>query len=229
MLSPAPYMQYFIGEFDGYTFKNDNTTAKIYRPDYGLDYYAAIVFNNLPAGQQPVSIGWINNWKYANDIPTTPWKSAMSLPRSLAVKKIGDEWILIQQPVAQVRQLRSKPLSWKNVSVKNDFLLPARSQTCEIELAFKHSAQGVAGIRLAKGKEQYVEIGYDAARQSLYVDRSKSGDTSFHKEFAKLVRCERPLKTKDGKINMRIFFDKSILEVFTMDGQSVMTTQVFPW
>jgi enterochelin esterase family protein len=31
MLSPAPYMQYFIGEFDGYTFKNDNTTAKIYQ------------------------------------------------------------------------------------------------------------------------------------------------------------------------------------------------------
>ena len=43
MHSPAPYMQYFIGEFDGISFKNENPPAKVYRPDYGPDYYAAIV------------------------------------------------------------------------------------------------------------------------------------------------------------------------------------------
>ena len=137
MHSPAPYMQYFIGEFDGNVFKNDNSTAKIYRPDYGSDYYAAITFNNLPADKQPISIGWVNNWNYANDIPTTPWKSATSLPRSLAVKNEGGEWILVQQPVAAVKQLRSQPFSTKNITVKNEFLLPVSSQTGEIELVFE--------------------------------------------------------------------------------------------
>jgi fructan beta-fructosidase len=228
MHSPAPYMQYFVGEFDGTTFKNDNTTSKIYRPDYGPDYYAAIVYNNLPAGQKPVSIGWINNWNYANDIPTTPWKSAMSLPRSLSVKKIGDEWILIQQPVEQVKQLRSKPLSWNNVNVKKSFFLPVQSQTCEMELVFKASAKSTSGIRLAKGKDQWFEIGYDSAKEILYIDRSKAGDTSFHAAFAKLNRFETSLKTKNGKIVLRIFFDKSIVEVFANDGEAVMTTQIFP-
>ena len=228
MHSPAPYMQYFIGEFDGYTFKNNNSIAKVYRPDYGPDYYAAIVYNNLPAGQQPVSIGWVNNWNYAQDIPTTPWKSMMSLPRNLAVKKIGDEWILIQQPVEQLKQLRSKQSSWKNINVKNNFLLPVQSQACEIELVFKPSSQSIGGIRLAKEKDQYVEIGYDAAKEILYIDRSKAGDTSFHKEFAKLNRNETTLKSKNGKISLRIFFDKSIVEVFANDGESVMTAQIFP-
>jgi len=228
MLSPAPYMQYFIGEFDGNSFKNDNTIAKIYRPDYGSDYYAAIVYNNLPAGLQPVSIGWVNNWSYANDIPTTPWKSAVSLPRSLAVKKVGDEWILVQQPVQQVKQLRSKLSSWKNLTVKNSFLIPVQSQTCELEIVFKPSSQSVSGVRLAKGKDQYVEIGYDATKEILYVDRSKGGDTSFHKEFGKLSRYETPLKTKDNSISLRIFFDKSVVEIFANNGDAVMTTQIFP-
>src|SRR4030095_3769623 len=140
----------------------------------GSDYYAAINFNNLPAGQRPVCIGWVNNHTYANDIPTTPWKSAMSLPRSLAVKNDGGEWILVQQPVAAIKQLRSQPFSTKNIKVKNEFLLPVSSQTCEIELVFRPTTNSRSGIRLAKGKDQYVEIGYDAAKGILYVDRSKS-------------------------------------------------------
>lgn len=26
-------------------------------------------------------IGWMNNWDYANFIPTSPWRSAQSVPR----------------------------------------------------------------------------------------------------------------------------------------------------
>jgi len=228
MLSPAPYMQYFVGEFDGTVFKNDNDTAKGYRPDYGSDYYAAITFNNLPLGAQPVSIAWINNWNYANDIPTTPWKSAASLPRTLAVRNDGGEWRLVQQPVAALKQLRSHPFSTKNIKVKNEFLLPVSGQTCEIELAFRPATNSISGIRLAKGKDQYVEIGYDGAKGILYVDRSKAGDTSFHHSFGTLSRYETLLKTKTGKINLRLFFDKSIVEIFANEGEVVMTTQIFP-
>jgi len=228
MHSPAPYMQYFVGEFDGTGFKNDNNTAKVYRPDYGSDYYAAITFNNLRSGEQPISIGWVNNWNYANDIPTTPWKSATSLPRSLAVKNDGGEWILVQQPVAAIKQLRSQLFSTKNIKVKNEFLLPVSSQTCEIEFVFRPTANSTSGIRMAKGKDQYVEIGYDAAKGILYFDRSKSGDTSFHHTFGELSRYESSLKTKAGKMKLRLFFDKSIVEIFANEGEVVMTTQIFP-
>lgn len=228
MHSPAPYMQYFVGEFDGTIFKNESAATKIYRPDYGPDYYAAIAYNNLPAGNKPVSIGWINNWNYANDIPTLPWKSAMSLPREMSVKKIDGEWILLQQPVKQVNQQRSKVSSWKNSNVKKSYLLPVQSQALEMELVFSPSAGSIAGVRLAKGSDHYIEIGYDKEKQILYVDRSKAGDTSFHKSFAKLSRYEKFIKPKNGKIKLRIFFDKSIVEVFANDGEAAMTVQLFP-
>ena len=67
-------MQYFVGDFDGKTFQNENPSEKIYRPDYGPDYYAAVTYN-LPTNQSPVLLGWANNWTYANDIPPSPGKA----------------------------------------------------------------------------------------------------------------------------------------------------------
>ena len=229
MLSPAPYMQYFVGDFDGTVFKNNNPADKIYRPDYGPDYYAAIVYNNLPAGHKPVSIGWVNNWNYATEIPTAPWKSAMSLPRELSVKKINKEWILMQQAVPEIKKLRNQPVAWKNIAVTETKLLPVKSQTMEIVMVLTPSENSLCGVRLAKGNNHFIEIGYDAARQMIYIDRSKSGDVNFHPAFAKQNRYETPLKKSNGKISLQIFFDKSIVEVFANNGQVTMTAQLFPY
>jgi fructan beta-fructosidase len=228
MLSPAPYMQHFIGEFDGYTFKNDNPADKIYRPDYGPDYYAAIVYNNLPAGQKPVSIGWINNWNYATEIPTTPWKSAMSLPRELSAVKINNEWILTQRVVESIKKLRGKESASKNIIVTATKEIPVKSQALEISIDFLPTKNSISGVRLANGNGHYIEIGYDAARQIVYIDRSKSGDINFHPAFAKQSRYETPLATINGKISLHIFLDNSIVEVFANNGQAAMTAQLFP-
>lgn len=228
MHSPAPYMQYFIGEFDGEKFVNDNSNTKIYRPDYGPDYYAAITFNGLAKNQNPISIGWINNWNYANDIPTSPWKSAMSIPRELSVMKINNEWILLQQPVEQVKTLRQKEMIWKNITVSKTHQLAVKSQTMELELEFVPN-EGASGVRLATDNSHFIEIGYDKKRQVLYIDRSKAGSDDFNPSFTKLSRYETAIAVRTDKtIKLRIFFDKSIVEVFANDGEAVMTAQIFP-
>jgi fructan beta-fructosidase len=228
MHSPAPYMQYFVGEFDGYSFTNDNSTAKVYRPDYGPDYYAAIVFNDLPAGHAPVSIGWVNNWNYANDLPTTPWKSAMSLPRALSARKINNEWVMLQEPVPSVQLLRDKSLVTGAMVVNDIKLLPVRNQQLEISCSFTVVQNNTAGVRLAKKGDKYIEIGYDARRMVLYIDRTKAGDQSFHPAFAKQNRYETILEPVNGKISLHIFYDKSIVEVYANEGEAVMTAQLFP-
>lgn len=228
MHSPAPYMQYFVGEFDGYTFKNDNTGDKIYRPDYGPDYYAAIVFNNLPAGHKPVSIGWVNNWNYATEIPTTPWKSAMSLPRELSAKKINNEWVMLQEPVSSLRTLREKPLVVGAMTVNGTKTIPVKSQQLEINCQFTAPTNSISGVRVAVKGDKYLEIGYDAARKVLYIDRSKAGDQTFHPAFAKQSRYETAVAAINGKISLHIYLDKSIVEVYANEGEAVMTAQLFP-
>ena len=76
--------------------------------DYGKDYYAAVSWNDVPGGRR-LMIGWMNNWQYANQIPTSPWRSAMSVPREIALRTIDGRVQVVQQPVRELRSLRTSP------------------------------------------------------------------------------------------------------------------------
>ncbi len=221
-------MQYFVGEFDGKKFQNENPSQNIYRPDYGPDYYAAVTYNHLPISESPVLLGWANNWKYANDIPTFPWKSAMALSRTLSLKKVGNEWVLYQNPVVALKKLRTTAFELNNITVTNKKELPVKSQQLEMEVMFQASTNSISGVRLAVSKQNVLVIGYDAAHAKLFFDRSSCTNNSFNKNFAELSLHEMSLTSLNGKIKLHIFFDNSIVEVFANDGVAVMTAQIFP-
>jgi fructan beta-fructosidase len=225
-MSQNASMQYFVGEFDGVHFSNENSTEKINRPDYGPDYYAAIAYNQLPATIKPTSIGWVNNWNYANDIPTAPWKSAMSLPRNLSVKKINGEWLLLQQPTAALKLLRQKPFELAYEEVTTIKALPVNSNQFEIELELAPGNGAIGGVRIAAGDNHYIEIGYDAAKNLLYIDRSTT-ENSFNSNYKNLARFEKMIALINKKIKLQIYYDHSIVEVFVNDGAAVFTSQVF--
>lgn len=173
-------------------------------------------------------IGWVNNWNYANDIPTKPWKSAFSLPRNISIKKVNDEWIILQRPIKAFEQLRSPLLTPRNITVKDNSKLDVQSTQFEMHFNFHPLQNSVAGVRLAVGNGHYFEIGYDAANQKLYVDRSKTANQNFNQKFQQLSRYEAPLVAKGNNIDLDIYFDNSIVEIFANDGECVMTTQIFP-
>lgn len=220
-------MQYFVGEFDGTKFTNENPADKIFRPDYGPDYYAAIAYHQTPESKNPVTIGWLNNWNYANDIPTKPWKGAMSLPRKLSLKKIDDEWILLQQPLTSLETLRLSPWQTKNLVVNKEEILPVQSTQCEIELSWKPVANSISGVLLAAGKGKPFIIGYDSKKNKLFIDRTDAGDTSFNKVYNQLSRYATKLVLQNDMLHLHIFFDNSIVEVFANNGEAVLTSQIF--
>jgi len=220
-------MQYFVGDFDGTRFVSQNPQGRIYRPDYGPDYYAGITYNNLPVSQNPVLLGWANNWKYANDIPTYPWKSAMALPRNLTLRKTNGEWILLQKPVAQLKTLRTSPWKSDSMTIEKQQALPLRSQQFEMELTIYPGKNSVCGMHLACGSGNPFVIGYNQASQTLFIDRRGVGDNSFNANYAALARYETPVSLKNGALHLHVFFDHSLVEVFAQDGQVAMTAQVF--
>jgi fructan beta-fructosidase len=221
-------MQYFVGTFDGTKFVNENPAENIYRPDYGPDYYAGITYQQLPADQAPVLLGWANNWSYANDIPTNPWKGMMAIPRTLSLKREKNAWILYQQPVAALAALRDKEWTSLRISVTTQKELLINTQQCEISLEWSPAIHTVSGIRLATGKTKGLTIGYDANNKKIFMDRSSVGDTSFNSRYASLSRYEAPLDIGNNRLRLNIFFDHSIVEVFAGDGSLVMSMQIFP-
>jgi fructan beta-fructosidase len=99
-------------------------------------------------------------------------------------------------------------------------------QQFEVVFELDLSSSLDAGIVVGKGPVNETMIGYDKQKKTLYIDRSKSGEISFTKNFGK--RYEAPLSLTDNRIKLRVFFDNSIIEVFANDGEMVMTAQIFP-
>ncbi|MFN8252108.1 MAG: glycoside hydrolase family 32 protein [Ferruginibacter sp.] len=221
-------MQYFVGEFDGANFSNENSPAAILRPDDGPDYYAAICYNQLPAAEQPVSIGWVNNWNYANDIPVTPWKGAMSLPRKLSVKKENGHWILLQQPISESAQMREKKWTPQPMTISGEKVLPFRGTQFEMTVTLiPGKGNTVCGVKICTGNNEWFEAGYDAVRQVFYTDRSHCSNNGFSKKFGEMKRFEKKVPLKNNRLQLHIFADNSIAEIFVNNGEHVMTTQFF--
>ena len=95
-------IQYFVGEFDGERFTAD---PRIDIEPYGLtmaSYYAGQSWSDEP-GDRRLWICWMNNWEYANSIPATDWRGAMTLSRVIA-EKVEKQFFLYQQPVRELSE-----------------------------------------------------------------------------------------------------------------------------
>ena len=235
-------MQYFVGDFDGTQFKPDPATPKPIVPagspyagavvDYGKDYYAAIQFNDLPMGPhtdgpvKPVMIGWLNNWAYGNELPTTPFKGAMSLPRQISLKRTAAGLQLVQQPIASATDLRGSVTERTGIKLagQQEVLAKDIDNAYEIEVEIKPGTAQRVGLKLAKNGTEETIIQY--TNGTLQLDRRQSGNVGFSKRFPSVE--EAPLSPQQGVIKLRIFVDKSIVEVFANEGERVITDLIFP-
>ena len=69
-------------------------------------------------------------------------------------------------------------------------------------------------------------IGIDPRAGTFFVDRTRSGEASFHDRFAS--RQTAPLRVADGRVRLHVFVDWSSVEVFAADGRRVITDQIYP-
>ncbi|WP_157627049.1 glycoside hydrolase family 32 protein [Spirosoma luteum] len=231
-------MQYFVGNFDGKTFTLDNENPKPIAPavsnpvDWGKDYYAAIPFNDLPGTQKnPVMIGWLNDWEYANKIPTATFRGAMSLPRQIALRRTPDGLVLVQTPIAGVASLRGTKKEQQNLTLtsQSQTLEKSLDNVYELEVEISPGTAKTVGIRLAKngsdgpGDEETI-IRY--VNGKLELDRRKSGNVAFSDRFPSVETA--PLKPQNNLVKLRIFVDRSVVTVFANDGERVITDYIFP-
>lgn len=223
--------EYFVGEFDGTRFKTKQRAQWV---DFGRDFYAPITWDNIPkADGRRIWIGWFNNWE-THLIPTSPWRSCMSIPRSLSLKELAFNkeepatYVLVQKPVKErdklrtsTRTLDASKAAWPPMTVtENDEL------TFELEATIEPGAARSVGFRIRTGDDEYTEVAYDRNYSGIYVDRAKSGNVGFHEAFA--GRHTAPARKIDGKVSLRIVVDRSTIEVFINGGEAVISDRIFP-
>jgi fructan beta-fructosidase len=223
---------YFVGNFDGKTFQlskgQSRTTAQ--RADYGKDFYAAQSWSGLPPSDpRTIWIAWMSNVRYAEGTPTKPWRGAMTIPRTLSLVRAPEGYRLKQQPIRELEAIRAEAIHLPRVGIVSETReLPEVSRlggVVEISAELKPNTASAIGLRLQFGERAVVTVGYDAAAREVFVDRIRSGPV-FHTKFP--GRHAAPLELIDEKVKLRIFLDRSSIELFAAGGERVITDLLFP-
>ena len=194
--------------------------------DWGKDFYALNSWNNLPDNKRRW-IAWMNNWDYGGSIPTSPWRSAQSIPRDVGLVTLDGNVQLVQRPIPELRELRQGDSNNENMLINaGTTALSAKGDALEIIAEFQVGTAPQFGLKVRTGSREETLVGYDAPGGEVFVDRTNSGQSSFSNVFA--GRQTAPLAAENGRVKLHIFVDWSSVEVFGGDGQTVITDQIFP-
>ena len=243
---------YFVGDFDGHRFTCDTKPDCVKWLDWGKDHYATVCFSNT--GDRTIAVPWMSNWQYANLTPSKgQYRSANALPRELNLYTAADGQLLLSAaPVKELSSLRGKEekigdfnLGEKRVEHVAD------NGAFELQFHMQPAAKGRTGVELSNAEGEKTVIYFDSENHRVVMDRAESGIVDFGKDIEphQLETSSSRRACVDGLLHfvndfahatwapvsdiaaaheVRIFADRSSIELFVDGGRVAMTNLVFP-
>ncbi|MGI9239049.1 MAG: glycoside hydrolase family 32 protein, partial [Woeseiaceae bacterium] len=153
------------------------------------------------------------------------WSGTMSLPRVLS---LGEDGQLQMDVPREIEALRYAAVTRKNLALQSGTDLVVddiRGNSLELYVEMDSAEANEFGVKVCvspDGQEQTV-ISYDVAEGKLKVDARMSGP----EERAKSVEAG-PFELQEGeRLKLRVFVDKSVVEVFANSRQAVVR-RIYP-
>ena len=216
---------YLTGDFDEQTGKfHWQTMGSV---DLGFDYYAPQHFRD-DQGRNLI-MAWVGSWPFMPwcrgeyDTSELGWYGSLTLPRQIRLCPDGK---LASEPVQEVEQLREQEKYYAPCVIEeaNPFSFTAGDGVhCEIIASFdlsETSAQQIV-FRLRGSAEQETKLEFDLAKGEMIFDRTRSGNIS-----ALARKCVLE-SASQSQLTVRIFMDSISIEVFTDNGRTTMTNNIF--
>ncbi len=198
-VSPYGKVQYFVGDFDPDTCRFVPHTSGLL--DFGPNFYAPNTMQ-VPDGRRLVW-GWVNGFPGGHG-----WNGCLSLPRLLSWSRDGQ---LRQSPAPQLSKLRGKSIEWRNLRLEAGGRLVSLPKTNTLEISADIDLEYAEGLVLifksGSGNTRPITIEVSSSES-----RMKEPDLSL------------PLDKSERNLRLRIFIDRSVLEVFA--NETVCATKV---
>ncbi|MCD2440734.1 glycoside hydrolase family 32 protein [Agromyces sp. SYSU K20354] len=226
---------YWTGDWDGEQFTADSADAAWL--DHGADFYASVTWDDprLPESERLAkrySIGWLNNWAYAGDLPTKDWHGGSdSVVRELALRTVDGRPTLVSNPVAALAELEGEAQTEQNLTVHGaDSELPqptadAYRLRVEVSPDPREPASEVR-FRVKDGEGAFATVGVDFASEVAFIARDADAAAAGLPTEYREVRTA-PAKVRDGVVTLDVIVDASSVEVFVNDGEAALSSLVF--
>lgn len=212
---------YVVGE--KFKFNSGKFTTQQAAPinlDDGFDVYASQAFN--APDDNAYLISWVGLPDVSYPTDRENWANCLSQVKKLSLKN-GH---LVQQPVNAMRNLRSagqlvrteKVIDGRQIIEAHAGqqyelkLTLAANQTGTLHLAGNHTVSESLRLNFATGKDAYLE-----------VDRGHAGE-QFNTEYGTTRKISLP---ENQVLDLDIFIDHSLAEIFVNNGEHVMTLRFF--
>ena len=174
----------------------------------------------------------MNNWQYANEIPTSPWRGAMTIARSVSLGKTAEGLRLVQAPVDSLKAMRRghHEIGARSIPVGETRLDDAGIEdlAMEINAEFEPGDAAEFGLKVRCGVGGETVIGVNSRAAAVCVDRTRSGAVGFSPHFAGRHSASLVVDNSGGPICLHVIVDATSVEVFADGGRAVLTDQIFP-
>lgn len=209
----------FIGEIDW--AKGNLKVENYHEIDGGLDFYAPQTCDN-PKGDRYL-IAWMQMWD--RNMPTNDlkhgWAGSMTLPRKLFL----EDNYLKQEPVMFSEEKMEERIKVTNQEITSESnwvqkINPVNVISMEVEP--NDGSQLI--INYGVGKKGSFQLVYQVEEELLTINRDSIGHSIKGAESPILNSRSVPVPLKDGKLALKLFGDRSSLEIFTHDGRTLTTT-----
>ncbi|MEM7387446.1 MAG: GH32 C-terminal domain-containing protein, partial [Verrucomicrobiota bacterium] len=137
----------------------------------------------------------------------------------------GSAYRLLQRPVKELARIGGRGTILRNPTSKAATTLidSLRTELLDVELVLDGGQ--VSELVLTKGESGQAVIGVNPDREELSFDRRAFGRTDFNRSFPGVHSA--PLSISGGKVTLRMLIDRSSIELFANEGESVISDLFF--
>ena len=218
-------MQYYLGQFDGETYRETCPSDQPKILDSGYDDYAAVTFYNA---DRRLLVGWAESLVYGADGPTNDFCGTMTYARELSLVDTDLGLRLAMKPVTPDFDLISAPAISPQQFYPHGSIPRAEGMlTCEL-FHIRVEAESAFTLTLSNDEGEALNVSV-SNEQRLVVDRSNAGLKDFNALFASgLFSVMSAPRTQYGPVTLDLYFDHMIAEIYADGGTVVNTSVVFP-
>jgi beta-fructofuranosidase len=208
LTSPYRPVEYVVGSFDVASLRFKAEQRGILDYGYGNDtpnFYATnILFDDRG---RCILLGWVRGFEAGRG-----WNGCLALPRLLS---IGPDGHPRQQPIPELSKLRGRHSSFAELVLNNSghTLANVAGDTLEIRAAIEPGQARAAGLKVRRS---------DDGRQAVTI--------RYNGRILHVAGTELPftLAETEKSLDLHVFLDRSVLEVFVNDGRVCVTRVIYP-